>query len=517
MKTAYKFGSYRLDAKAGILFRNGEPTALGQRAVMLLRALLEQPGMPVSKETLIEAAWPGLAIEESNLTVQIAALRRFFEEEIDGNRWIETLSRRGYRYVGPPVAIEQDKPAVPASAAPAPVLPERPSIAVLPFDNVSGDPDQEYFADGMAEDIITALSRFRWFLVIARNSSFIYKGRRVDVRQIGRELGVRYLLEGSVRKGGNRLRITAQLVEAETGSHLWAEKYDGTVKDVFNLQDQIAQGVVGAIEPSIRRAEIERARRKRPENLDAYDLYLRALPHAWAFSREETAKAIPLLDEALRLDANYAAANGLAAFCHLRGFAWGNLNEPDRVAAIRHARAVLSSDTDDATALAFSALGVGFLESDFDIGCSGLEKAISLNPNSAQAFCLGAALYSFVGRFETAIDYANRAIRLSPFDSLRFIALNAASRAHFLTGRYEEAIEVAQRAVQANARFAPAFVWLIASHSCLGRMQQAREAKQRLFQIDPNFRFTRWTGFTIALPEHKEAIARPLRQAGLLE
>jgi TolB-like protein/Tfp pilus assembly protein PilF len=520
MTKVYQFGPYRLDANAEILFRGTEPLALGQRAIALLRVLVEQPGMPVSKDALIEAAWPGLAIEESNLTVQIAALRRVFAEEAGGERWIETLPRRGYRFVGPPVKADGeggsniDATIQPVSTLP---LPDRPSIAVLPFDNLSGDPDKEYFADGMAEDIITALSRFRWFFVIARNSSFIYKGRKVDVRQIGRELGVRYVLEGSVRKGGTRLRISAQLVEAATGNHLWAEKYDGETKDVFDLQDQIAEGVVSATEPSIQRAEIERARRKRPENLDAYDLYLRALPHAWAFSPDENAKAIPLLDEALRLDPSYAAAHGLAAFCHLRGFAWGNLNDTDKATGMRHARAVLSTDTDDAMGLAFSGLVAAFLEGDFDIACGAIEKALLLNPNSAQAYGLGAAVYSLLGRVDVVIDYAQRSIRLSPFDPLRYVTLNALSRAYFLSGRYDQAIEAAQRAIQANSRFAPAYVWLIAGNARLDRTTQALEAKQRLLHIDPNFRFARWAGFVSASTEQREAIALPLRQVGVPE
>jgi TolB-like protein len=521
MATIRRFGDFRLDADGEMLFRGTEPVALGQRAVALLRVLVERAGEPVSKDALIEAAWRGLAVDESNLPVQIAALRRVFEEVAGGKHWIETLPRRGYRFIGPAVTIEEEyKPNIPAATqlvSPL-ALPDKPSIAVLPFDNLSDDPDQEYFADGMAEDIITALSRFRWFFVIARNSSFIFKDHKVDIRQIGRDLGVRYVLEGSVRKSGDRLRISVQLVEAATGNHLWAEKYDGEVKDVFDLQDQIAEGVVSAIEPSIRRAEIERARRKRPENLDAYDLYLQALPHAWAFSPEENAKALPLLDEALRLDAGYAAAHGLAAFCHLRGFAWGDVKDSDKEIGVRHARSVLLTDTDDATGLAFCGLVVGFLERDFDMACSAIERAIALNPNSAQAFGLGAAVYSLVGRFDTVIDYAQRSIRLSPFDPLRYITLNALSRAYFLTHRHKQAVEAAQRAIQANPQFAPAYVWLVAGHVRLAQMAQAQEARARLLQIDPNFRFARWVGYVNASSERdREAIALPLRQAGVPE
>ena len=246
MPTAYKFGPYRLDAQAEILFRGGEPVALGQRAVALLRVLVERAGAPVSKDALIEAAWPGLAVEESNLTVQIAALRRVFAEEPARHaRWIETLSRRGYRYVGPAVAIEEDSPTAAAKAQLAPTLelPDKPSIAVLPFTNMSGDPEQGYFADGIVDDVITELSRFSELFVIARNSSFQYKGNPVDVRQIGRELGVRYVLEGSIRRDGDRVRIGAQLIDASTGAHRWAERYERKLDDVFAVQDEVARAI----------------------------------------------------------------------------------------------------------------------------------------------------------------------------------------------------------------------------------------------------------------------------------
>src|ERR1700691_2935791 len=297
MTTVYTFGPFRLDVAAEILFRRAEPIALGQRAVALLHVLVQEAGTQISKSTLIESAWPGLAIEESNLTVQIAALRRVCAEEAGGENWIETLPRRGYRYVGPVVTSQQashDAAAETLSAA-ALVPPDNPSLAVLPFTNISGDPEQEYFADGMVEDIITGLSRVKWLFVVARNSSFVYKGHSVSVNRVGHELGVRYVLEGSVRKAGSRVRITAQLVEAETGIHIWAEKYDRPLDDIFALQDEITLNVVGAIEPSLREAEIERVKRKRPENLDAYDLVLRALPHVFLAMPAEAAKAVPLL------------------------------------------------------------------------------------------------------------------------------------------------------------------------------------------------------------------------------
>jgi TolB-like protein len=277
MATVHTFGPYRLDADAEILFRGPEPTVLGQRAVALLRMLLERPGEPVSKDALIKAGWPRRAIEDSNLTVQIAALRRIFEEGAGGASWIETLPRRGYRYVGPAVATDNSlAAAIPRTSSLA--LPNKPSVAVLPFSNLSGDPEQEYFSDGMVEDIVAGLSRIKWLFVVARNSSFAYKGKAIDVTRVGRELGVRYILQGSLRKHGSRVRISAQMIEAETGGHVWAEHYDRPLDDIFALQDEIALSVVGAIEPTLRRAEVERVKRKRPESLDAYDLVLQAQP-----------------------------------------------------------------------------------------------------------------------------------------------------------------------------------------------------------------------------------------------
>ena len=248
----YQFGPFRLDAEAGILYRGAEPTMLGQRAVALLRRLLENAGVPVSKDALVEAGWGGLAVADNNLTVQIAALRRVLSDATRGESWIETLPRRGYRYVGPVVATNVPDASNAASAESAPTLPEKPSVAVLPFANLSGDPEQEYFADGMVDDIITGLARINWLFVIARNSTFTYKGRAVDVKQVGRELGVRYVLEGSVRKAGGSMRVTGQMIDASTGAHVWAERYDRSSDDVFALQDEIALSAVGAIAPSVR-------------------------------------------------------------------------------------------------------------------------------------------------------------------------------------------------------------------------------------------------------------------------
>ncbi len=402
------------------------------------------------------------------------------------------------------------------SADAPPSLPDKPSIAVLPFENMSGDPEQEYFADGMAEDLITALSHFRWFFVIARNSSFTYKGHAVDVRTVGRELGTRYVLEGSVRKGGNRLRINAQLIETETGNHLWAEKYDGALGDVFDLQDRITEGVAGAIEPSLRQAEVERARRKRPENLDAYDLYLRALPHAWAWAPAEQEKAVELLEAALKIDPHYVAAHGLLSFSYSI-FSTHDPRDSRRDKSVQHARAVLGPDTDDSLALAFASFALAFFERDYDVALSAVDRALSFTPNSPIVLALSATSNAFAGHFDTAIEQAQASLRLSPFDPFRFIAEVAAGYGYFFTGRYPEAAEAALRCLHINPQFLPGYPLVVASRIRDGRAQDALQAVERLLRFKPDFRVGEFIRVGRFSPDLNETYAAALRDAGLPE
>ena len=268
-------------------------------------------------------------------------------------------------------------------------LPDRPSIAVLPFTNLSGDPEQDYLADGMVEDIITGLSRIKWLFVIARNSSFAYKGKAVNVKQAGRELGVRYILEGSVRKAANRVRITGQLIEAETGRHIWADRYDRTLDDVFAIQDELTMSVVAAIEPSLRQAEIERVKRKRPDSLDAYDLVLRAMPQVYTAMPEGAAKALPLLESALKMEPDYALAHGFAAWAHEIIFARGGTHEENRLGAIRHAYAAIAHGRDDAIALSLGGFALGLVAHDREAAQQAFEAALALSPSCALDLYLG--------------------------------------------------------------------------------------------------------------------------------
>jgi TolB-like protein/class 3 adenylate cyclase/Tfp pilus assembly protein PilF len=398
-------------------------------------------------------------------------------------------------------------------------LPDKPSIAVLPFQNMSGDADQDYFADGMVEDIITGLSRINWLFVIARNSSFAYKGKSPDIRQVGRELGVRYVLEGSVRKGGNRLRITGQLIEAESGAHVWADKFDGALDDVFDLQDRITETVVGVIEPNVRRAEIERARRKPPDNLGAYDLYLQALPHFASVMPEDAATGLRLMDEALALDPNYAAAHAYLAWGLEIRFVRGGFDPADAAASVRHARLALTHGNDDATALAIASLVLLHLGNDFAGASGAIERALSLNPSCAAALYFGAHIHAFSGDPAKAEAYAPRALRLSPFDPLSYEAHVAVGLVRVREERFTEAALDFARAIQANPQFSTLYVFQSAALALAGRNDEAKAVARRVLELEQNFRAGAVLGvfahFTV--PEIIERFAAGLRLAGLPE
>jgi adenylate cyclase len=408
-----------------------------------------------------------------------------------------------------------------APEAPAPrlALPDKPSIAVLAFQNMSGDPEQEYFADGMAEDIITGLSRINWLFVIARNSSFVYKGKAVDVRQVGRELGVRYVLEGGVRKAGNRVRITAQLLEAETGTHLWADKFDGALEDVFELQDQITGRVVGIVEPSLRLSEIERSRRKPPENLDAYDLYLRALPYATSVMPSDAKLAIGFLEQALRLNPNYAAVHSCLAWCLETRFVREGFAAADRAAGVRHARLALTHGSDDPTALSHAALVILHLDSDFATASRAIERALAINNSCATALYTGAHIHAFMGDLAIAEDYADRAFRLSPFDPQLFHRYEALGFIRLRAGQYEEAAAFFAEAVRANPRFSTLYADWAAALAMAGHKEEANRVAQRLLELEPDFRIQPFCdaigGFII--PEMAAVLASGLRKAELPE
>jgi TolB-like protein len=519
MSPIYAFGPFRLDVETEILFRGEEPLPVGRRGVALLRALVERPGVPVSKDALIEAAWPGLVVvEESNLTVQIAALRKVLGEEPRGDRWIETLPRRGYRFIGP--VTTSDKPMVSTRVGPVPLVPDKPSIAVLPFQNMSEAPDQDYFADGMVEEIITALSRFRQLFVVARNSTFVYKGKTPDIRQVGRELGVRYVLKGSVRKAANRVRITGQLIEGATGTHLWADRFEGALEDIFDLQDQVTASVVGAIGPKLEQAEIERARAKPTENLNAYDLYLRALPSCHALTIAESDEALRLLRQAISLDPNYALAKALAAACLTtrdnQGISCLTKRETDE--GIRLAREALDAGRDDPSVLELAGWAVSYLAHDREAGIAALDRALVLNVNSVQALRLSGWVRLHSGYPRTAIEHFTRAIRLSPLDPRISYDFSGLGAAHMMTGDYDEAVKFGRQALREMPRNVVAHRVVAASLALLGRTDEAAGAMRALLAVAPNFTMSHMRRFiSYNDAEFVERYLRGLREAGLPE
>ena len=370
-------------------------------------------------------------------------------------------------------------------------LPDKPSIAVLPFTNMSGDPEQDYFADGMVDDIITALSHFKALFVIARNSSFTYKGRAVDVKQVGRELGVRYVLEGSVRKAANRVRITGQLVDTATGAHLWAERFDGGLGDTFDLQDQVTESVVGAIAPAVEKAEIERAKRKPTERLDAYALYLRGLARFYQFgSRQVNDEALRLFNSAIEIDPDFASAYARAAACYAyaKGNGWISDTANEIAEATRLAQRAVELGKDDAMALAASGWALAFVVRDLEAGAGLIDRALVLNSNLAEAWFYGGWVKIYLGEPEPAIERFARAMRLSPLDPRVTATRAGTAHAHFFLGRYDEAASWAAMALQDNPDYQPGLRIAAPSNAMAGRPEQAHQAVARLRQVNPALR-----------------------------
>ena len=409
-------------------------------------------------------------------------------------------------------ARRADSPAPEALAVPL-----KPSVAVMPFANMSGDPEQEYFADGLVEDLITNLSKMPGFFVIARNSTFAYKGKSVDIRTVAKELGVRYVLEGSVRRAASRVRITGQLIDGSTGNHVWAEKFEGSFEDIFDLQDRLTESIVGALEPTLRRAEIERARSKRPETLDAYDFYLRALPHAYDNTVAENDEAIRLLDEALRLDPNYAVAHAHASWCHEQRWFRGGFNPDDREAALRHAALALSLGADDPQALSIAAFVHANITHEYDGPIRTLDRALEMNPNSALAYGFSAIVLGIDERYDEAIEHAQKALRLSPSDPLNYHPHFVLAYVHLFTSRFEEGAHYATLTIQTKPSFSVPYLILIASLVNLDRLDAARAAAARLSSLMPDFAIAGFLRADYWRRERMGMIADALRRVDLPE
>lgn len=506
------FGPFVFDRDRLSVTRDGEHMSLGGRGSALLNALLEAGGALVGKEKLLEAAWPGTIVEESNLTVQIALLRKVLGTRADGQEWIVTVPRVGYRLI-----IPAAEPTHPLAAEPTDLPGGRPLIAVLPFLNLSSEAEQGYFADGVVEDIITALSRFKQFAVVARNSSFVYKDKAIDVRVAARELGVRYVLEGSVRRAGDRVRVAAQLIDADSGAHIWAEKFDGNLADIFEFQDTITESVVGLIEPQIRKTEIERTRRKRPESLDAYDLMLRAGPLVIGPDREFYTEAVDLLHRAIALDPGYALAYALCGWAHEKRYTFlvpVPEGTDDKARAIEMSERALALDRDDAAVLAIAAWNVVLLERDFERGVSLADRAVELNPNHLTVLNFAGLCYQGAGHLERSAILNRRALRLSPGAPDAYWTLTSLGTVALLLGNAEEAIDWCQKAIAINDGWEATWMIIGAAYAKAGRIAEARRAVERLVELNPAAG-TIIAKRTVWLPHHSEMIHGPLLEAGL--
>ena len=446
------------------------------------------------------------------------------EEDVHGrlDAAFEDIGEQQLKNIARPVRVYRVRPGGTLNTSMQSVLsvPDKPSIVVLPFQNMTGDPEQEYFADGVVEEITTALSRFKTLFVIARNSSFTYKGRAVDVKQIGRELGVRYALEGSVRKAANRVRITAQLIDAGTGMHLWADRFDGAIEDIFDLQDQVTTSVVGAITPTVEQAEIERAVLKPTESLDAYDHYMRGIANQYQWTKEATNEALQHYYKAIDLDPKFALAYALATCCYSWRKINGWLTDPAREISEtkRLAELAMQSGQDDAQVLCWSGGALAFVVGQVDEGVALVERALRLNPNLMDAWLSSGLVMLLLGEWDKAIDHFAHAMRLSPFDPLLFIMQSGTATGHFYTGRYDEAAVWAAKSIGANPKYPAVWRTAAASNALLGRQEQAQNALAHLKELDPALRLANLNSVIPSLrPQDLAKMKDGLRRAGLPE
>lgn len=518
------FGEHVLDADRRELTRGSEAIAVGPQVFDLLVYLVQNRERVVTKDDLIDVVWRGRIVSESTLTSHINAVRKAIGDSGGEQRLLRTIARKGYRFVGEVLESHAPERADPVDhhepAAQALPLPDRPSIAVLPFLNLSGDPDQDYFVDGVVEDIIAALSRMSWLFVIARNSSFTYKGRAVDEKQVGRELGVRYVLEGSLRKEASRIRITGQLIDAATGMTLWSERFEGRINNIFELQDQMTANVVGAIAPQLERAEIERAKQKPTESLDAYEYYLRAMANLHFGTREAVDEALRLLYKAIERDPEYAAAYAMAAWCYLwrKINGWTNDRVRETAEGTRLARRAVELGKDDAVALTRAGSALSHLDGDLDGSLVLLDRAKVINPNLAAAWFLGGFVRVWRGDPDGAIAHFTQAMRLSPLDPEMYRMQAGMAAAHLFAVRFDEASSWATKSFRDLPTFLLMVAIIAASHALAGRTDEAQRAMRHLRQLDPTMRVSNLTDYVpICRPQDLAIFSDGLRKAGLPE
>lgn len=511
----YQFGDYSMDTESLELIRNGELVGLEPQVFRLIAHLIENRNRVVGKDELIETVWDARIVSDGALSTRINSARNAVGDSGKIQAVIKTFPRRGFRFVADVVESQPRPFPVVSKSLP---LPDKPSIAVLPFNNLSGDPEQEYFADGLAEDIITGLSKFHWFFVIARNSSFTYKGGSIDVRQVARELGVKYVLEGSVRKAGNRVRITAQLIDAQTGSHVWAERYDRDLEDIFAVQDEITQAIVGEVAPTFISAEAKRVERKEPESFDAWDYCMRGNWYLSHRGKDDIVEARRLFEKALEQAPNSTMAlNGLAfTLGWMINFGWADDPDEARTTALAAARRAVELDDNDAEA--HIALGIiNFYMDQVEAAVAACRRALELNPNLAAAVAWLSMFLSWAGDYDEAIAHARIAQRLSPRDSFS-IGNFARTCAEYGAGHYEQAVEWAKKMIEVTPEFPAAWMYLTFSLAELDRLEEARAAGDQLQRNMPqiNLSILR-AALPSGRPEEIDRRLDGLRKAGLPE
>jgi TolB-like protein len=481
MSTEFVFGPFVLDIQRGKLLRAGRPVAISSKGLQLLQALVGSPGRVLTKAELLKAAWGDAAVEESNLSVQMAALRKQLGPANDGGDWIATIPRVGYRFVQTPEELAEQF----AKTRRSPTKDEpRPSIAVLPFANLSGDKEQEYLADGITEDIITALTRFRWLFVIARNSSFAYKHKSLDAKQIAQELGVEYLIEGSVRKSGQQIRISAQLVEATSGKHIWAERYDLELTEVFAIQDEIAERVAGAIEPELLRTEGAQAAVRHTGNITAWDIVRRGTWHFHQVTRENHLKARELFRQACKLDAELPEAHLWLGRVSAGLVAYGWSDSP--VADLQEGTeaALKAIQLDERNPYTHYALAIVSAYTDrFEQSINAAKKAIEISPSFALGHVVLGTGLLFSGRAKEAIAPLEYGLRLSPYDPQNFVWFNMLALARLFSGRSEAALEAAARALQVRPNWWTSLEVLVYCYAALGKWDEARRCAEQMAGI----------------------------------
>ena len=522
---AYKFEDYYLDSDRRELRRGAHRVTVEPQVFDLLEYLIRNRDRIVCKDDLIEGVWNGRIVSDSTLSSRITATRHAIGDDGERQRLIRTIPRKGFRFVGDVDQTQETRDSSAKSGPSAayvvpPSLPDKPSIAVLPFANLSGEPGQDYFVDGIIEEVITALSQFRWLFVIARSSSFTYKDRAIDVKQVGRELGVRYVLEGSVRKAVNKVRITAQLIDSTTGAHLWANRFDGAIENIFDLQDQVTADIVGAIGPKLEEAEIERAKRKPTDSLDAYDFYLRGMASFHKMNKGSMDDALRLFQKATELDLGFASAYGMAAYCYVwrKTNGWATDRTHEIAEATRLSQLAAEFGRHDAIALGTGGFALAHVVGDLDGGAAMIDHARALNPNLATLWLLSGWVRTYLSEPEIAIEHLTRAMRLSPFDPQAFVTHLVIGFAHFIAGRYDEAAIWAEKALREQPNFAGSARVAAASNAFLGRMDRAQIAMARLRQIDPSLRVSNLKNVTpLRSPEDLARYADGLKRAGLPE